>query len=99
MYCKRCSAKLTPPPEDPALASGPWLGGNPGEIPYASPRNTVARCAFCFRKYDPDNASTYRESLILSPKEIAVKIILTTAFGVVAAYVVSFHQLAQASGH
>jgi hypothetical protein len=55
MYCKRCTAKLPTPPEDPALVAGAWLGGKPGEIPYQSPQLKSPRCPVCSRKFDPRN--------------------------------------------
>jgi hypothetical protein len=99
MYCKRCSARLPPAPVDRVLETGPWLGNEAGQIPYASPPAGVTRCTYCFRKYDLKNARTYRESLRLTPREICVKLLLTTVFGLLCALIVSFHQMAQASGH
>jgi hypothetical protein len=99
MYCKRCSAKLPTPPEDPLLATGKWLGGQPGQIPYASPRPGPGRCPYCLKRFDPNNPKTFLTTLVLSPGKILWRIFLTTLFGIAAAYVVAFHQLAQGSGH
>jgi hypothetical protein len=99
MYCKRCLSLLPEQPEDIAVKAGDWLGGKPGEIPYASPRKRITRCKRCFRKFDPDDRRTYLETLAIRPWELFVKIVLTTAFGVLAAYIVAFHQLVITDGH
>jgi hypothetical protein len=99
MYCKRCLAALPERPEDPTLANDQWLSGKSQTISYASPRRGPSRCRWCFRKYDPDNPTTYLATLALTRWQIVRRIILTTLVGVGAAGVVAFHQMAATSGH
>ncbi len=99
MYCKRCYAELPQSTDDAAPTQGPWLGGEVGQIPYAPKRIETTRCPRCLKKFDPTSPKTYLTTLALGPSQIIVKILLTTLFGIGAAYVVAFHQLAATSGH
>jgi hypothetical protein len=49
--------------------------------------------------YNPDDPRTYLKSLALSRSDIVKKLLLTTLLGVIAAFVVAFHQMAAGSGH
>jgi hypothetical protein len=47
----------------------------------------------------PSEPADFRESLALPLRELVIKVVLTTILGIVAAYAVAFHQMAQSSGH
>ena len=100
MYCKRCLAALEQPADDlPAANADQRPGDRPTVLPYASPRRGPSRCHRCFRAYDPDNPKTYLATLALTPREIVVKVVVTTIAGIGAACVVAVHQMAATSGH
>ena len=96
MFCKRCYAKLSGEPvvaiphTDDALHLGRPLD-------YAT--DYSYKCEKCGRRYNPNLPRTYLLRQFPSRAEIITAVILTTLFGVVAAGVVAFHQMAAMSGH
>jgi hypothetical protein len=57
------------------------------------------RCPKCNRAFKSDSPKTYYSRPFPSHRRIVLNVVLTTGFGVLAAFVVAFHQAAGASGH
>ena len=97
MYCKRCYTALPGPPEKLAMMAEPWLGGQPGQIPYASKQ--FETCPRCGRAFDRNNTWTYRVRPFPTKWQIIWRVAVTTMFGISVAWVVAMFQAAGASGH
>jgi hypothetical protein len=57
------------------------------------------RCPKCNRPFDPANPRSYLARPFPGPMKIIWHIAATTIVGFVAAWIVAFHQMANASGH
>jgi len=99
MYCKRCLAALPQSFRDMPAAPEAPSDPKPAVLEYASPRKKPNRCRRCFRKFDSDDPKTYLSTLALTPRQMVLRVILTTLIGIAAAFVVAFHQLVAHSGH
>ena len=91
MYCKRCYAELHSEPANPAgVVDGTVLE-------YATQYDYA--CRECGRRFDPNRPRTYLVRRFPSVGQIIMTLFWTTLFGIVCAWVVSFHQMAAMSGH
>jgi predicted amidophosphoribosyltransferase len=59
----------------------------------------TSRCPRCGRPFDPENPRTYLNRPFPNPVRIVLLIVVTSIICIAAVFVVSFFQLAGASGH
>ena len=91
MYCRKCYTRLDP---------GVWDANpppSPGQQAYF--KKFATRCEKCGRVFDPANAKTYLAQPFPDRSKIVLHVIATSLVCIGVAFVVSFFQMAAASGH